>query len=162
MSRDTLLLVIGTNRDGWMPTFGFASHHIATAVADGRITDEDLERYKPYDDDDSCRALAHKAGLQFDGEADDGVERASSYGGRLTHVSTEDVSISLDALKALKDEPLRAQDGIWYLYEDQDGVESVPTTIEAVEAARVEHVKTYQDAARVMLEGDTMYANSRV
>lgn len=151
--------VIGANRNGWMPTFGFASHHIATAVVDGRLTDEDLERFVPYSFNEAC-AVARKCGIAFEGDAvtRGGKPLAMSYGGTLTTMDAEDVSISIESIKALRDESFRLEEGVWYFsVEDEGEIEGVRVDLVTLELMRRSLVKTYQDAAQLILDADAAF-----
>jgi hypothetical protein len=154
--RNVLLAVLGSNRNGWMASFGYASHHIAAAIADGRITDDLLAGFAAYDGG-SCRAIAHAAGLPFDGDVDPiPAPLAQSYGGALSSVSDEDVTISVEAIVGLAAKPLEIDGGIIYLYEDETGVECVPgATLAEVNAVRPTNVR---DAAQAFLDADAYFS----
>lgn len=154
--RNVLLAVLGSNRNGWMPSFGYASHHIAAAIADGRITEGALESFVSYDTD-SCRAIAHAAGLTFhDDEEVGSAPLAQSFGGAIKQVDEEDVSISVESIVGLATEPLQIDSGIIYLYEDETGVECVPgATLEEINAVRP---TTARDAAQAFLDADAYFS----
>lgn len=152
--RDVLLAVIGNNRNCWMPSYGFASHHLATAVADGRITEQDVHDFVPYDAS-GCARLARLAGLGF-------TETGQRFD---REVDTEDVSLSIDAIRGLRNESFLADRNTWMLHRERDErgdwIEGVDTTMDEIERARVEYVKSYADAARIMLDGDVYHVTHR-
>lgn len=161
MSHDvTLVKVIGMSRNTWMPGFGFASHHIASAIVDGHVTEDDVRAFDLRDSIEPARVLARKAGLEFRGDEPTGANpHASGY-----QVDAEDVEISIDAIRALRDDCFTNSDASWQFYTDEvDGqayVEEFAVSVEALERLRAESVKTYTDAARLIVEGDASWRES--
>lgn len=129
-SREQVLAVIGTNRNGWMWHFHNASHAIAAAVVDGRIRRTDLALYEPYNPEQSSR-LASAAGLDPDRDP-------------------EDVALSVEAIVGLAGKPLEPYGDPWHLYAED--AEEVGTTFDALSAftATLDIV----DAAQVIVDAD--------
>lgn len=149
--REILLDVIGANRNGWMMSFGYASHHIAKAVVDGRISEDDIERFVPYHAED-CIALAQRAGIY-----------PGNLAGAEYHADAEDVSISVEAIRDLVKQPFVPESGSWYLVAElrDDGgmdIDGVPTSFEQLNAAR-SRIVTYAEAAKVLLDADARFSS---
>jgi hypothetical protein len=99
-TRRAALAALGANRDGWMPGFFTATAAIARAVADGRITEEQLRAY-PADASypvEQSAALAAAAGYDDD--------------------DAEAVGIAVQAITALTVGDVGIGEGTWY-FEDE-------------------------------------------
>lgn len=158
-SRETLLALFGTNRNTWMIGFGFASHHIAAAVVDGRITEQDIAAYSDYEygkegggyPQEASVDIIHKAGLPTWDEP----ELVNEFG-LLTNLSDEDAGISVYAIKAIPKGDAGVHDGTWY-FEPED-LEEFGTSIHAVRAG-MRTIRTYKEAAQFILDADKYFSD---
>jgi len=157
--RDDLLDVIGANRNTWMTSFHFASHHIAKAVADGRISENVLTQFELYDVN-GAGTVARLAGLEYMGDkSGTGISGWCSSG---YQVDCEDVSLAVEAIRGLVDVPFARDLNPWYLgYDDvAETIEGVATTFGSLNIAR-SAIRTYRDAAQLVLDADARYSASK-
>lgn len=147
-SREALLRVIGENRDTWMTSFLVASHRIGVAVADGRVTEQDMRDYPTGGSypADRNRALALSAGLLLT----DGPGLRGSDAGP-PDVTGEDVGVAVEAIMGIVSGDVGVGEGTWY-FEDDTVFSGAGTTLEAVRAAMVR--LGIRDAAALIVEAD--------
>lgn len=150
--RQALVDAIGSYRNTWMPSFGFASYHIAEAVADGRIPELTLVNFVPYDVN-GAGTIARLAGLEYMGD-EPGTGKTGGWASGY-QVDCEDVSIACDAIRSLVEYCFQPADGAWQFYEDD-----LTVPLEELDRIRMEMGMSYREAAQLIVDADTAYIAS--
>jgi hypothetical protein len=141
--------VIGTARNGWMSSFAHASHRIARAITDGRITVADIDAFPAGGyNRKACRALAEKAGMSWE----------TGAGGDAAECDAEDIEVAVEAIAGLASMRVCTYDetGIyasWILYPED--IAEHDTTIQ--EIRRSLQGISLVDAAALIVAADDWY-----
>jgi hypothetical protein len=103
--RSVVLAILGQQRNGWMISYYHASGAIARAVADGRISTQDIMSYPQNEyPEEMSASLARTAGLLW---------RNDNPDGDAADVDAEDIAHSVAAIRAIIEGDAGIQQGTW-------------------------------------------------
>lgn len=146
--RPRVLRLMWASMNIWMDGFAFATHHIARAVADGRITESTIAEFPDEPTLDDFRTLANAAGLAYCG-TDEPITDDDGY---LVSVDDDELTSAADVLCAiprgdagLNDDP---GDHVWRFYPELVAEQNLTVT----DLIAFWQTLTLRDAAHLLVD----------